>query len=218
MWDDAVDWLAQLAQVAGKTPFVADVGCGDGRMLAALGERGIAGWGCDASRDLVLLARDRGLDVDLADAADATIPQATLIIALGEVLSYRDTSGRSAFDGLLAEAASRLEPGGSIVFDVIGRDITPGGGWRAEDDWFVASRATVAADVLTREIATFKNEGEWWLREDETHRLTIFDPDHVEARLRELGLSHHALETIGPVALLPGRIAYLARKEVETVP
>ncbi len=213
MWDAATDWLVELARDSGMPPFLADIGCGDGRMLARFQDRGIEGWGCDISPDFVAMAKERGLNVVQGHAAKVALPKASLVTALGEVLCYKDESGFSSFNAFLAKAAAALPQGGAFVFDLIGPDIAPATGWRSEGDWFVASRAEVNGQELRREIVSFSLENGVWSREEEFHRLEIFDPAFVEARLREQGFEYEALDIIGGAPLLPGRIAYLARKE-----
>jgi SAM-dependent methyltransferase len=70
-WDisDEVDWLVGRLRASS----VLEPGCGSGRMLAALAERGLEVFGIDSSREMVALARhrlgDRGqvLETDMTD-------------------------------------------------------------------------------------------------------------------------------------------------------
>jgi ubiquinone/menaquinone biosynthesis C-methylase UbiE len=58
--------LALAGELVGKR--VLDVGCGTGRLAAALQERGNRVWGVDPSPEMVALARERGVNAKVARA------------------------------------------------------------------------------------------------------------------------------------------------------
>ncbi|MFI7147472.1 methyltransferase domain-containing protein [Nonomuraea sp. NPDC050022] len=97
---------------------VVDVGCGAGRAVGELAERGVRAIGVDVSEQMLTAARDRwpGADFRLGDACD-------LPVADGGVAGYR---AEKVFHELadpgkaLAEARRVLSPGGRIV--LIGQD------------------------------------------------------------------------------------------------
>jgi SAM-dependent methyltransferase len=211
-WDPAAAYLAELARVPTHACFVSDVGCGDGHMLHALRELGIPGWGCDISAAFVMLARARGLEVEQCDAAAATLPPSTLVIALGEVLAYEDEHANTSLEAVANEAWARLVPGGHLAFDLPGPSTPASQGWREGPDWFVASRSTIAADVLEREIVTFTSVEATWRRISEVHRQRLYEPDWVVAVLDKLGFQVGQLDCIGEAPLLPGRFAILASR------
>lgn len=211
-WDDAADWLADLARQTSSPPCVVDIGCGDGRMLQALAEKGVTGCGFDISAAFVDRARKRGLDVQVCDAANLAIPDATLIIALGEVLCYLGPSGATPFEHVVRQAAEKLRPGGALVFDVLGPEVPSGSAWREGEGWVVASRSRVGNNILEREIITFTRHEDHWRRDDEVHRQRLYDRRSVTAGLAAAGFDVEELTTIGGVNLLPGRLAFLAKK------
>ncbi|MEM9532044.1 MAG: class I SAM-dependent methyltransferase [Pseudomonadota bacterium] len=212
-WDGAADWLAELANRTSHPPFVVDVGCGDGRMLAKLRDHGVPGCGFDISESFVQAARERGLDASVADAVKLNVPLATLVIAVGEVLAYRNAAGEVALENVIAAAAKALLPGGSLVFDVTSTEVVAGASWLDGGNWFVASRNRIVDDAnLTREITVFFKQGDTWRRSDEVHHQQLFDTGKVAQRLREAGLTVRPLSSIGDVELLPGRAAFLATK------
>jgi ubiquinone/menaquinone biosynthesis C-methylase UbiE len=61
-----MDELALAGELVGKR--VLDVGCGTGRLAAALQERGNRVWGVDPSPEMVALARERGVNAKVARA------------------------------------------------------------------------------------------------------------------------------------------------------
>lgn len=214
-WSGAADWLAQRAKDATDQPFVVDVGCGDGTMLAELEQRGVRGRGFDISESFVDAARQRGLDVSVADAASLSVPRASLVIALGEVLAYENGSGEIALDNIAQSAAATLIPGGSLVFDITTPDMVDVIGWRDEDDWLVASRTDILAqNRLARTIVTFRRDGDRWRRSDETHYQRLVEPAYVQELADRLGLELELVRKVGETQMLPGRIGCIARKPV----
>ncbi|MFC4532248.1 methyltransferase domain-containing protein [Sphaerisporangium dianthi] len=97
---------------------VVDVGCGAGRAVAEMNERGVRAIGVDASERMITVAGRRwpGADVRLGDAF-------ALPLGDGEVRGYRADKVYHEFRdpaGALGEAARVLAPGGRIV--LIGQD------------------------------------------------------------------------------------------------
>ncbi len=212
-WDGAADWLAELARIPGETPYAVDIGCGDGRMLGKLEQRHVPGCGFDVSESFVQAARARGLEASVADANGLEVPEATLVIALGEVLAYCNASGEVALERTIRSSADSLLPGGSMVFDVTCNDMDASAGWSDGDDWFVAYRNSIVAEnYLERRITVFVEENNGWRRTDEVHRQKLLDTNEVEALLLECGLRFKRISAMGDVPVLPGRAAYLAKK------
>jgi len=96
-----------------------DLGCGRGEFLSLLQERGIAGFGVDASEEMRAACHARGLDVGDSDA-----------------LAFLEASDRASLGGLFIShviehlpppqvlrlvelAGTRIAPGGSIVVETL---------------------------------------------------------------------------------------------------
>jgi SAM-dependent methyltransferase len=116
------EWLAGLIALAaehGATGGRAlDVGCGTGRSLEALLVAGFDASGCDASPRMMEIARDRvGGDVDLQVAALPAIPSGPslqLVTAVNDIINY---VAPPDLDEAICAMASRMAPGGVLLFD-----------------------------------------------------------------------------------------------------
>jgi O-antigen chain-terminating methyltransferase len=107
-----------LRHVAGAGP-VLDLGCGRGEFLEALREAGIAARGVDLDLDMVLLCRDKGLDVahdDLFRFLEA-VPDSSL----GAVFSSQvvEHLAPAAAIRLIDAARRTLRPDGVLIIETI---------------------------------------------------------------------------------------------------
>jgi SAM-dependent methyltransferase len=89
-----------------------DVACGTGAHSAALAERGWTVTGVDISEDQLRLARQRGVDVVQADAADLPFDDAEFDAAVSMWL-HTDTD---EFESILRQIARVVRPGARFVF------------------------------------------------------------------------------------------------------
>jgi SAM-dependent methyltransferase len=118
---ELVEWLRGLGLLAGQ-PRVLDLGCGIGRVAAAVAPQAASVLGLDVSERMVAEARARHADLprlrfetcswlDLAGVEDAGFD---LVLAV-DVFPYLVQAGRELAAGMLAEAARVLRPGGQLV-------------------------------------------------------------------------------------------------------
>ena len=89
-----------------------DVGCGTGAHTAILPEHGWDAVGVDISEDQLRLARERGLEVVRADAADLPFEDATF----DAVVSMWTHTDVEDFTALVREVARVLRPSGPFVY------------------------------------------------------------------------------------------------------
>ncbi|MGE0787170.1 MAG: methyltransferase domain-containing protein [Sandaracinaceae bacterium] len=89
-----------------------DVGCGDGRIAERIARLGYEVTGLDASRENAELARTRGIDALVGDAADALrfADGAFATVVAGEIVEHLVDA-----QSFLREAARVLAPGGRLV-------------------------------------------------------------------------------------------------------
>ena len=91
-----------------------DLACGEGRLLAALGERGHRAVGVDASPRMVAYARERGEAV-VADAAALPFADA----AFDLVISFMSLHDIDDMPAAVGEVGRVLEPAGRFCFAVL---------------------------------------------------------------------------------------------------
>jgi SAM-dependent methyltransferase len=145
-WDEQADNWATFARTPGHDrghelnfpPFLEllppprgrtlDIGCGEGRVGAALVERGYDVVGVDSSPRMVELASEQHQAV-VADAAE--LPFADSSFAL--VIAYMSLMNFDDLDGVVAEAARVLEAGGRLCAAVL-HPLFAAGAWTNADD------------------------------------------------------------------------------------
>lgn len=207
---------------------VVDLGCGGGVWAAQLVAVGYDVVGVDLSAEMVELARTRAPNAEFVCASflDADLPDCAAVTALGEVLNYvmDERVGEDALAALFARVHAALRSGGVFVFDIAtpGR-CTQGQSTRCwvEDDWamFLKTTKDSAAAELTREMTVFRKVGEpsrrgedLYRRSVETHRLRLYDPPAIEARLRDAGFDVQLLPTYGDYNMPAGLCVFVAAK------
>jgi SAM-dependent methyltransferase len=89
-----------------------DIGCGTGAHTAAFAEHGWSPVGVDISEDQLRLARERGVEVVKADAADLPFEDASF----DAVVSMWTHTDVDDFSALMQEAVRVLRPGGPFVY------------------------------------------------------------------------------------------------------
>jgi SAM-dependent methyltransferase len=89
-----------------------DLGCGGGAFAATLRERGWRVVGVDISEDQLRLARERGVEVVLADATELPFDDACFDAAVS-VFTHTDMDD---FAGAVREVARVLRPGATFVY------------------------------------------------------------------------------------------------------
>jgi SAM-dependent methyltransferase len=117
-WSAAVDETDLLAVARCEGP-VLDIGCGPGRIVSALAERGVAALGVDVSEVAVGLTSRRGASVlrrDVADRVPGEGRWGTAVLMDGNIGIGGDP-GR-----LLGRCAELVMPGGLVVVEVDAAD------------------------------------------------------------------------------------------------
>jgi len=106
-----VEWLALQP---GER--ILDLGCGDGQLTAQLTETGAVVTGVDASAEMVVAARERGVDALEAKAESLPFPDASFDAVFSNAVLHwvRD------HDAMMTEVRRVLKPGGRFVAEMGG--------------------------------------------------------------------------------------------------
>lgn len=195
-----LDLLPRLAPL-GDGP-VLDLGCGHGRHLALLAQRGVRALGLDLSPQLLAIARAQSPRDGLLRADMRAIPLATN--SCSAVLSLFTAFGY--FGGAAANAPVAAE---------IGRILRPGGHWYL--DFLNSGRVT--RELAAGPRATEREQGPLRVREN---RRLARDPARVVKEVSLAPLPGHDDEAAGWGVPLPGisyveEVALLTREELDTM-
>jgi SAM-dependent methyltransferase len=190
--DAAPGLLRRLRRAGIGDGLVVDLGCGSGIWARALTDAGYDVLGVDQSADMLRIARRQASRArfEQASVVDYAPPPCAAITALGEVLCYAGSLS------VLGRADAEL-----LLFDVAtparGR-LTAGRTFTEGDGWLLCNEVTATGGTLSRRITTFTRAGRGgWRRDDEAHRLTLFDPAEVLAELRRVGYEGRRLRSYG---------------------
>ncbi len=192
---------------------VVEIGCGTGVLARALLRAGYDVLGYDSSPSMIALARETapGARFEVGSFATISLPPCDAIIAMGEVFNY------GTFDTLcsvVARGAGSLRKGGVLLFDVAERGAYPSfdehrsGG----EDWSVIAIRESDGNTLTRRVLTFRRLGDDVRRDDEVHRLALFDRDAVVGLLQEHGFRVQIRRSYGTRRLPAGHAVVVAVK------
>jgi SAM-dependent methyltransferase len=107
-WWELFELLVREADLVGRR--VLDVGCGTGRVAAALAERGSRVWGVEPSREMAARARSRGVHVKVARAEQLPFKEGWFERAVLWLVAH--LVDRPA---VFAELARVLSPGGRVA-------------------------------------------------------------------------------------------------------
>jgi ubiquinone/menaquinone biosynthesis C-methylase UbiE len=111
------DQAAELVRRVGAGKQVLEVGCGTGLILERIAQFAERAEGVDVSPGMVDRARQRGLDVRVADATSLPYADGSFDVAC----SFKVLAHVPQFDAALVEMLRVVRPGGHIVFDVYNR-------------------------------------------------------------------------------------------------
>jgi SAM-dependent methyltransferase len=213
--------LEILARNGIREGLVVDLGCGSGLLLRELLDAGYRVLGIDISEAMIELARSRAPEAEfrVGSLFDAGIPPCAAVTAISEVLNYLfDPENENiGLARLFRRVHDALSPGGVFVFDVLGPGQVPPGatarGFRVGEDWAVLSeREEDAGRTMARRIVSFRKVGEHYRRDDEVHRVRLYDPAELSAGLRGAGFEVRTMRSYGDYPLAAGHAAFVARK------
>src|SRR5215207_7384548 len=212
--------LEILARSGIRDGLVVDLGCGSGLLARELVDAGYRVLGIDISEAMIALSRKRVPEAEfrVGSLFEAKIPPCSAVTAVSEVLNYLFDEEAGGLTPLFRRVFEALVPGGVFVFDILGPGQVPPGatarGFRVGDDWAVLSKREEDAEqgTMTRRIVSFRKVGEHYRRDDEVHRVRLYDPSEVSAERRDVGFGVRTLDAYGDYPLGKGHAAFEARK------
>ena len=178
--------------------------------------------GIDISGAMIELSRNRVPEAEfrVGSLFEVEIPPCASLTAVSEVLIYLfDAENEERGLGrLFRRVHDALVPGGVFVFDVLGPGQVPPGarprGFREGEDWAVLSELEEDArrGTMERRIVSFRKAGEYYRRDDEVHRVRLYDPPGLSAELERAGFSVRTMRSYGGLPLSEAHAAFVARK------
>ena len=199
-----------------------ELGCGSGLWARELVDTGYRVLGIDISEAMIELSRKRVPEADfrVGSLFGADIPPCAAVTAVSEVLNYLfdEENDRRGLARLFRCVYDALAPGGVFVFDVLGPGQVPPGttarGFSEGQDWVVLVEKEEDAErgTLTRRIVSFRRVGEHYRRDDELHRVRLYEPSELSDELREVGFRVRTMHGYGSYPLSRGHVAFVARK------
>jgi SAM-dependent methyltransferase len=201
---------------------VVDLGCGSGLWARELVDAGYRVLGIDISEAMIELSRNRvpAAEFMVGSLFEVEIPRCQAVTAVSEVLNYLfDAENEELGLGrLFRRVHDALVPGGVFVFDVLGPGQVPPGartkGFSVGEDWAVLSELEEDAErgTMERRIVSFRKVGEFYRRDDEVHRVRLYDPAELSAELESTGFRVRTMRSYGAHPLSEGHAAFVARK------
>lgn len=201
---------------------VVDLGCGTGLLARELIDAGYGVFGVDISGEMVEIARRRTPEADfrVGSLFEVELPRCGAVTAVSEVLNYLfDPENEDVGLGrLFRRVHEALVPGGVFVFDVLGPgQVTQGTtdrGFSVGEDWAVLSEREEDAErgTMERRIVSFRKVGEHYRRDEEVHRVRLYETSDLSAELECAGFQVRTMRSYGALQLLEGHTAFVARK------
>jgi SAM-dependent methyltransferase len=201
---------------------VVDLGCGSGQWARELLWAGYRVLGIDISEAMIGLAREKapGAEFRVGSLFEAEIPPCDAVTSISEVLNYLfdpENEGRG-LERVFGRVYGALRPGGVFVFDVLGPGQVPPGtrarGFSVGEDWAVLSEREEDRErgTMERRIVSFRKVGEHYRRDEEVHRVRLYDPEEVEAKLEEAGFEVTTMGGYGGYPFGENHAAFVGRR------
>jgi SAM-dependent methyltransferase len=199
---------------------ILEVGCGAGPLTSALVDAGFDVTAVDASAELLTFARVAAPIARFIHGSvhNMVFPVCDAIVAVGEPLTYHQNfeDADSLVEKFFRSASEALPTGGPLIFDVIetGEPSLSGRSWRSGEGWAVSvdAQEDQAARSLVRNIETFRQIGDLYRRDRETHKVRVFETRALLNQLTSLGFVTETTQSYGTQLLPLRRRAFFATR------
>lgn len=227
-------YLEQLSRQYGAPgPRLLDLGCGTGTLTLLLAEAGFDVVGADLSSDMLAVAADKGLAVNLSpsrwrcqDMRELRFPRASFDLVTCACDGFNYLRSPAELGQTLQGIASCLKPEGLLLFDLHSehkmRQVFSGGQFVQEsaDGYCIwTSEFDEQTGDCLHEMTIFsRHRGDLYLRSDESHHQHYFSPEDVAALLQQTGFSLLrvlAWGTEAPLTPVDERIQFVARRQAD---
>lgn len=195
-----------------------DLGCGSGTFLEQFKEKEVQALGIDISSSMIALAKAKipHFEFQVSDIFEAKLPEAKIVVAIGEILSYASAieDNEVQIKLFFQRVFEALKAGGFLLFDVL---IENAQGFNFEHftdnkDFFIYMKSMQRDDLVTRHITSFLKQEELYSKDHEIHHQRVFEEEKLKKTLEEMGFQVNVLEDYGKFKLPPGRKAFLCQK------
>jgi SAM-dependent methyltransferase len=211
--DSAPGILEILGRNGIRDGLVVDLGCGSGLWARELIDAGYGVYGVDISE----------AEFVVGSLFEVELPPCVAVTAVSEVLNYLfDAQNEQEGPGrLFRRVFEALDPGGVFVFDALGPGQVPAGtvarGFGVGEDWAVLSEREEDAGrgTMERRIVSFRKVGEHYRRDEEIHRVRLYDASELSTELEKAGFGVQTMRSYGALPLSEGHTAFVARKPAQ---
>ncbi|MCD8355442.1 MAG: class I SAM-dependent methyltransferase [Clostridia bacterium] len=228
-WADFFERIFEQKQV--KPKIILDLACGTGSLTRILAQRGYDMIGADQSEDMLMMAQEACMDVNLENPVlllHQPMQELDLYGSIDACVCCLDSVNYVENPEMLREAMKRvfafLEPGGLFIFDINTRSklerIDGQSFVREDEDVFCVWQCVIENGNLCHydfDIFEFNEEGAW-NRYQEHHVERIYEPGTLMDMLEEAGFIE--IEQRGELsdeapAEKEERIFFIARKPLK---
>lgn len=213
-----------LAQNNIREGLVVDLGCGSGLSALEFTKAHYRVIGIDISEPMIAIARTRvpGAEFRVESLFKTDIPSCNAVISIGECFNYLFDADNNCqiLAQLFDRIHSALTPGGVLVFDIAELGQVMQGnktkGFTEGKEWIilVEKEENREQSILIRRIITLRKVGEHYRRDDEVHRLRLYEATDVAEKLRQVGFQIQIMRSYGQYELPKAHAAFIARKPI----
>ena len=143
---------------------VLDIGCGNGKLLKLLKNKGFNSCGIDRSEMMVKRAKSLGVDASTKELNDLKDASFDCALGVADVLNYIKLD---EIDGFFSQLSSVLKPDGYFLADINtieGFELADGVMVRDENDRFLSVEAYFEKEILTTNLTFFEKKNDFFTK------------------------------------------------------